>query len=174
MPSIRGLGPGRVHVRFPEILSTSVSVRSSMKSSIAFFCAVLSLGSAVIDPARSESLRATAFVAPARCAAAAQSVRDWGWIDRADSRAPLSSIVSAVNRRLRTNAGRLPAADIARLRTSSSADDACIRALSVEILRTQEGTAVPLPRRRLAITASRKSVTGWLEKQSPTSEAISP
>jgi hypothetical protein len=145
-----------------------------MKVSITVFCALLSVASASIRPAFADPLPSEALLSPTRCMGAARSAQDWGWIDRTDSRTPLSSIVSAVNRHLRVNAGRLPATDIQRLRASSSSDDACIRELAAAILRTQDRGPLPQQRGRLAVTGAEKSVTRRLEKQSPTSEALSP
>lgn len=145
-----------------------------MKSSIARFCAVLCLAPAPMNQAHSEPLRSPSASAPGLCAAAARSVHDWGWGDGDDARAPISSIVSAVNNRLRINSGRLPAEDIARLKKNASSDDACIREFSAEILRMQDGGAARTGPARLAVADARKSVTRRSEKQSAVGEAISP
>jgi hypothetical protein len=124
---------------------------------------------------------------PARvCAAAGQSVRDWGWSDTNEG-SSLSTIVSAVNRQLRSVDGRLSAVDIARLKDGATSTDACVREISLGILKTQHrnggrkaperfadaGKASEL-RKFFASVKVEKSVTRSSEKQSPTREAISP
>jgi hypothetical protein len=153
---------------------TSISVRSAMRFFTACTCALLGLASPLKSEARSEPVLTPMVTAPRMCVAAAQSVRDWGWTETTGPRAPLSAIVSAVNQRLRINAGRLSAADVARLKKNTASDDACTREVSTAILRIQDESAARAPRPRLAVVETPKSVTRWLEKQSPTREAISP
>jgi hypothetical protein len=120
------------------------------------------------------------------CAAAAQSVREWGWSDgsRASS---LATIVSAVNRQLRSSDGRLSPGDMARLKEGAASSDACVRELSLGILKTQNGSVRQKLPERLADAEKapelrnffdsakvEKSVTRSSEKQSPTREANSP
>jgi hypothetical protein len=129
------------------------------------------------------------LTSPARvCAGAAQSLRSWGWSDGSQgSAASLTSIVSAVNRQLRSSEGRLTHAEISRLEKGAASSDACVRELARGVLKTQLGTARPQRADRVADAgkgaglpncfvsiASEKSVTRLSEKQSPTSEAISP
>jgi hypothetical protein len=77
--------------------------------------------------------------APLACAAAARSVRDWGWSGRISNPAatPLATIVSAVNYQLRVNSGQLAAEDVLKLRAALVSDDPCVRELSLTILATQ-------------------------------------
>ena len=83
--------------------------------------------------------RVCARRAPLACAAAAKSVRDWGWSGRISNPAatPLATIVSAVNYQLRVNSGQLPAEDVLKLRAALVSDDPCVRELSLTILATQ-------------------------------------
>lgn len=147
---------------------------------------VLLFGSPLVSTAKSQPLVLPA--SPRFCAGAAQSVREWGWSDASErSMSSLSSIVSVVNRQLRSNAGHLPPTDIARLRESAGSDDLCVRELSLGILKTQTGEVRPTRMARLTDAAHgdalrssftsvkrSKRVTRPSEKQSPTREAITP
>jgi hypothetical protein len=142
------------------------------------------LGSLCVTVAESQPLAFSP--SPRLCAAAAQSVRAWGWSDASDE-SSLATIVSAVNRQLRSIEGRLSAADIARLKEAAASSDACVRELSLGILKTQNRNArqklpgrladagkAPELRNSFASAKVEKSVTRSSEKQSPTREAISP
>lgn len=146
---------------------------------------VLLFGSPLVSAAHSQPLIVAA--APRFCVGAAQSVRDWGWSDGSErGMSSLSSIVSVVNRQLRSNAGHLPLSDIAKLRESAESEDPCVRELSLGILKTQTGEGEARPRRvadaarggalrnSFAAAARPKRVTRSSEKQSPTREAITP
>jgi hypothetical protein len=81
--------------------------------------------------------------APLACAAAARSVRNWGWSGRISdpTASPLATIVSAVNYQLRVNSGQLAAEDVLKLRAALGSDDPCVRELSLTILATQRDAA---------------------------------
>jgi hypothetical protein len=139
--------------------------------------------SAVVAQARTVFQQSTGV-----CAGAATSVRNWGWSDGSqDSAASLASIVSAVNRQLRSSEGRLTPAEMARLEKSAASKDACVRELSRGILKTQSGNAARKRADRvadagksaelqnlLAAIGTGKSVTRSSEKQSLSREALSP
>jgi hypothetical protein len=165
--------------------STSLSVRSSMNFS-RLILPVLLFGSPLVMTAQSQPLILPA--SPRFCAGAAQSVREWGWSDGSErSMSSLSSIVSVVNRQLRSNAGHLPPTDIARLKESADSEDPCVRELSLGILKTQRSGIQPTRPTRVTDAAPgstlpssfasakrSKRVTRSSEKQSPTREAITP
>jgi hypothetical protein len=163
--------------------SSSIPVRFVMNFSRLILPALM-LGSPSLTVAQTQPLSFPP--SPRVCAAAAQSVRDWGWSDGSDE-SSVAMIVSAVNRQLRSSDGRLPPADIARLKEGAVSSDACVRELSLGILKTQNRDRGRRPHERLADAAKtaelrnffasakvEKSVTRSSEKQSPTREAISP
>ena len=79
---------------------------------------------------------------PAICLLASQAVRGWGWGGGSDAPStPLSSAaVPTSNEDYESDA--MPAADIQRLLTGLSSDDACVRELSVRLIGTQKAELV--------------------------------
>ena len=79
---------------------------------------------------------------PAICLLASQAVRGWGWGGGSDAPAtPLSpAAVPAGTDDYESDA--MPAADIQRLLTGLSSDDACVRELSVRLIGTQKAELV--------------------------------
>jgi len=94
---------------------------------------------------------------PKICAMAAESIRDWGWRDRASNArsTPVSTIVSAVNNQLRLNSGQLMPKDVSRLKAALSSQDTCFREVATSVLAIPRHGRIPT-----------QSVTRSLEKQS--------
>src|SRR5690242_10225430 len=73
---------------------------------------------------------------PMICSLAANSIRSWGWGDWNDAPSTPLSFAKAVTSNRDFDSETLPAADIQQLLGGLSAEDACVRELSVRLIGT--------------------------------------
>src|SRR5207237_2557986 len=79
---------------------------------------------------------------PMVCSLAANAIRNWGWGEWNDAPATPLSFAKATTSNDDFDSRPLPAADIQLLLAGLSADDACVRELSVRLIGTQKAEVV--------------------------------